>query len=112
MTGRQRPYGADLHQPDKPVEVRYPLTPEQAQGDRSAWPWLPGWVAEVCGPDEWQVCVQTPGLGRTAEGEIPEPGVADDEVFFPVCFRDSSEIREPAPEAAHLEAEAEPEAEL
>ena len=26
-------------------------------------------------------------------------------MFFPVCFRDSSEIREPPPEAAHLEVE-------
>ena len=63
MTGWQRPYGADLHQPDKRVEVRYPLTPEQAQGDRSAWPWLPGWVAEVCGPDEWQVVCKLPASG-------------------------------------------------
>jgi hypothetical protein len=101
MTTWQRLYGADLHEADKPVEVRYPLTAEQEHGDRAAWPWLPGWVAEVCGPDEWQVVVQAPGLGRTAEGEIPEPGIPDDEVLFPVCFRDSSEIREPeaAPEA-------------
>jgi len=98
MTSWQRLYGADLHQVDKPVEVRFPLTAEQEAGDREAWPWLPGWVAEVCGPDEWQVCVQAPGLGRTEEGGIPAPGVPDDELFFPVVFRDSSEIRGPQAE--------------
>ena len=35
--------------------VRYPLTPEQEQGPREAWPWLPATVEQVCGPDEWQV---------------------------------------------------------
>lgn len=99
MTTWQRLYGADLHEADKPVEVRYPLTAEQAQGDRSAWPWLPGWIAEVCGPDEWHAVVQASGLGRTEAGEIPAPGVPDDELMFPACFRDSSEIREPQPEA-------------
>ena len=98
MTTWQRLYGADLHEAGEPVEVRYPLTPEQEHGGRAAWPWLPGWVAEVCGPNEWQVVVQAPGLGRTADGEIPAPGVPGDEVLFPVCFRDSSEIREPEPE--------------
>jgi hypothetical protein len=98
MTDWQRLYGADLHQVDKQVQVRFPLTAEQEAGDRNRWPWLPGWVVEVCGPNEWQVCVQAPGMGRTAEGEIPAPGVPDDELFFPVCFRDSSEIREPQAE--------------
>jgi hypothetical protein len=99
VTTWQRLYGADLHQVDKAVEVKFPLTPEQEHGDRNAWPWLPGWVAEVCGPNEWQIVVQAPGLGRTEAGEIPGPGVPDDELFFPSCFRDASEIREPQPEA-------------
>jgi hypothetical protein len=100
MTTWERPSGADLHQVDKAVEVRFPATAEQAQqGDREAWPWLPGWIAEVCGPGEWQVVVQAPGLGHTEAGEIPAPGVPDDELFFPACFRDASEIREPQPEA-------------
>ena len=43
------------------VEARYPPTTGQEHGDREAWPWLPGWVVSVCGPDEWQVCVQAPG---------------------------------------------------
>ena len=70
------PVGAD-------VEVRYPLTKEQEQGDRAAWPWLPGWIAEVCGPDEWEVCVEDRRLAM----------VHQDEIVFPCCFRDSSELR-------------------
>ena len=38
---------------DSWVEVRYPLTGEQEHRDRPAWPWLPGWVVSICGPDEW-----------------------------------------------------------
>ncbi len=65
------------------VEVRYPLTKEQERGDRAAWPWLPGWVVSVCGPDEWKICVQTPELAMQDEGET----------VYPVCFRDASELR-------------------
>jgi len=68
---------------DSWVEVRYPLTGEQEHGDRAAWPWLPGWVVSRCGPDEWELCVQTPELVMEHEGET----------VFPVCFRDSSELR-------------------
>ena len=73
---------------DSWVEVRYPLTGEQEHGDRAAWPWLPGWVVSRCGPDEWEICVQTPELAMEHEGET----------VFPVCFRDSSELRAPAAE--------------
>jgi hypothetical protein len=68
---------------DSGVEVRYPLTPEQEHGDRDGWPWLPGWVAAQGGPDEWEICVQDPQLAKQYEGET----------VYPVCFRDSSEIR-------------------
>ena len=73
---------------DSWVEVRYPLTREQEHGDRAAWPWLPGWVVSQCGPDEWEICVQTPELAMEHEGET----------VFPVCFRDSFELRAPAAE--------------
>ena len=65
------------------VEVRYPLTGEQEHGDRDGWPWLPGWVVARCGPNEWEICVQTPELATEHEGET----------VFPVCFRASSELR-------------------
>jgi hypothetical protein len=38
---------------DSWVQIRYPLTSEQAHGDRAGWPWLPGWIVARCGPDEW-----------------------------------------------------------
>jgi hypothetical protein len=72
---------------DSWVQVRYPLTAEQERGDRTAWPWLPGWVTAECGPDEWEICVQAPELATEHDGET----------FYPTCFRDSSELR-PAPE--------------
>jgi hypothetical protein len=65
------------------VQVRFPLTREQEQADRAGWPWLPGWVVSVCGLDEWEICVQAPELATWHEGEA----------WYPVCFRDSSEIR-------------------
>ena len=43
------------------------------------------WVAARCGPDEWEICVQAPDLATWHEGEA----------WYPVCFRDSSEIRLP-----------------
>jgi hypothetical protein len=43
---------------DSPVEVRYPRTKQQEQGNRSVWPWPPGSILEQCGPDEWYVCVE------------------------------------------------------
>lgn len=64
---------------DMPVLVRFPLTDEQERGNREAWPWLAGTVLQQCGPDEWQILVEAPGL-ETADG-------------FPVCYRDASELR-------------------
>jgi hypothetical protein len=77
-----------------PVLTPYPLTPEQATPDgRPEWPWLPGWIVSQCGPDEWLICVQAPGLGRLDDDSIPPPGTPDDEMNFPCCFRDASEIK-------------------
>jgi hypothetical protein len=78
------------------VETRYPLTVEQARGPRDSWPWLPGWVAEVCGPDEWFIVVQARELAVLEDG-TPPMDTPDEELFYPGCFRESSEIR-PAPE--------------
>ena len=76
--------GKDISFPeDSWVEARYPLTSKQEHGDRAAWPWLPGWVVSVCGPDEWKICVQASELARQHEGET----------VYPVCFRDASELR-------------------
>ena len=85
---------------DSWVEVRYPLTSEQEHADRAAWPWLPGWVVSVCGPGEWEICVQAPELAIQHDGGD----------WYPTCFRDSSEIRLSEAQAG-LEWPAEPELE-
>jgi hypothetical protein len=73
----------NLYPEDTPVMVRFPRTPEETQGDREQWPWLPGTIFEQCGPDEWTVCVEAPELATAEDGEA----------CYLVCFRDASEIR-------------------
>jgi hypothetical protein len=34
---------------DSPVAVCYPRSKQEERGDRSRWPWLPGWI-----PRHWQ----------------------------------------------------------
>ena len=34
---------------ESPVEVRYPRSEQEEQGDRERWPWLPGTIVEQCG---------------------------------------------------------------
>ena len=65
------------------VETRYPLTEEQYQGDRAAWPWVAGYVLGQCGPDEWDICVDG----------APPSGYEHGEPVYPCVFRDASEIR-------------------
>jgi hypothetical protein len=80
---------------DDSVEVRFPL-PGSEQSDRTSWPWLPGTVLAVCGPDEWQVCVEVRELATLEDGRPSRRDTPDHKLFYPVCFRDSSEIRSPA----------------
>ncbi|RSM59476.1 hypothetical protein DMB66_27720 [Actinoplanes sp. ATCC 53533] len=74
------------------VGVRFPLTDEQRHGDRAGWPWVPGWIAGQCGPNEWDVVV---------EGAAPVDHDTDGGPLYPAVFRDSSEIR---PAAARSDA--------
>jgi hypothetical protein len=80
------------------VQTPYPLTPGQ-EHDRESWPWLRGWVSGVCGPDEWQIVIQHPELAQLEDGSPAPAGTPADQAFYPVCFRDSSEIRPAEPEA-------------
>jgi len=75
---------------DSPVEVRYPRSKQEENGERSAWPWLPGSIVEQCGTDEWYVCVEAPVLG---DGRSAPRGTPAEDLYHPCCFRDSSEIR-------------------
>lgn len=78
---------------DTPVEVRYPRTWREELGDRSAWSWLPGSILGQCGPDEWHVCVQAHELAALDDGTPAPAGTADEDLFYPCCFRDTSELR-------------------
>jgi hypothetical protein len=75
---------------DSPVEVRYPRS---KQGDRSKWPWLPGSILEQCGPDEWHVCVEVRELAVLRDGRKAPRSTPSRRLYYPCCFRDSSEIR-------------------
>ena len=76
-----------------PVEVRYPRSKQEERGDRSQWPWLPGSIIEQGAPDEWYVCLEARELAALEDGRPAPDSTADDDLFFPCCFRDSSEIR-------------------
>jgi hypothetical protein len=77
-------YANDGQWPDEsPVLVRFPRTEQEKNGDRAAWPWLPGTVLAQVGPDEWEVLVEDPGLAEARDGGL----------WYPVCFRDCTELR-------------------
>ena len=75
------------------VEVRFPRTPEQERDDRANWPWLPGTILEQCGPDEWRVCVEDISVAVREDGSKPTPRTPQHNLYYPLCFRDSSEIK-------------------
>ena len=79
---------------DCAVEVRYPPPGSGPADERRAdWPWLPGTIMAQCGPDEWHVVVEVRGLA-TLEDDSPAPaGTADKDLYYPACYRDSSELR-------------------
>jgi hypothetical protein len=60
-------------------------------GDRSTWAWLPGSILDQCCPDEWRVVVEAPELAEP-DTSVPNDD-AREKLLYPVCFRDSSEIR-------------------
>jgi hypothetical protein len=75
------------------VEVRHPRTPQVEQGDRSVWPWLPATILSQVGSDEWHVIVQPRELGTLEDGSPPPAGAADEDLYYPACYRGASEIR-------------------
>ena len=87
---------------DSRLEVRYPRTRQEEQGDRSAWPWLPGTIERQCGPDEWLVCVEDRDVAVLRDGRRAPRNTASRNLYYPMCYRDSSEIRRPAPAAPKL----------
>ena len=78
---------------DMAVEVRYPRTKQEEQGDRGNWPWLPGTIVQQCGPDEWQVCVEDMSVAVRKDGSKPTSRTPQRNLYYPLCFRDASEIK-------------------
>ncbi len=77
---------------ESPVEVRYPRSKQEEQGDRARWPWLPGSIVGRCGPDEWNVCIEVASWPCRATAGASR-GTASRNLYYPGCLRDSSEIR-------------------
>jgi hypothetical protein len=76
----------DSRFPDgSPIEIRFPRTEREEKGDRSAWPWLPGSILEQC--------VEVRELARLEDGRRAPRGTPERSLYYPCCFRDSSEIR-------------------
>ncbi len=81
---------------DTPVMVRYPRTTEEKQGDRAAWPWLPGSIVQQVGPDEYQVVVEDMAVAVRKDGSKATPKTPRHNLYYlyyPMCYRDSSEIK-------------------
>ena len=76
---------------DSPVLVRYPRNRQAELGDRAEWPWLPGSILGQCGPDEWHTCVEARELATLDDGSPAPAGMADEDLFYPCCFRAASE---------------------
>lgn len=82
------------------VAVRYPAPgalpvrlPGTGLEDRAAWPWLPGTILAQCGPEEWRVAVEVRELATLGNGTPAPEDTADEDLYYPVCFRNPDELR-------------------
>jgi hypothetical protein len=75
------------------VLVRYPAPGMTHETPRESWPWLPGMIENQCGPDEWLVTVYDRTLAVLEDGSPAPDGTPGEDMFFPQCFRDSSELK-------------------
>lgn len=91
-------YENDGRFPDESeVQVRFP-GPEDPQGDRELWSWLSGTIEQQCGPDEWLVTIEDRSVATQQDGSPAPEGTAEDDLWHPACYRDSSELRQPEAE--------------
>jgi hypothetical protein len=65
----------------------------QSQFSTVADTWLPGSILEQCGPDEWHVCVEVRELAVLRDGRKAPRGTPSRNLYYPCCFRGSTEIR-------------------
>ena len=59
---------------------------------RETGPWMPGTIEEVCGPDEWLVAVLDRDVATLEDGSTAPTDADEEDVFYPMAFRDHSEI--------------------
>jgi len=85
------------------VQARYPDPARRLSGDRDAWPWLDATVERQCGPDEWLVIIEDRRLAELEDGTPAPAGTPDEHLLFPMCFRESAELRQAGP-GQHREA--------
>jgi hypothetical protein len=91
-------YANDGQWPDETaVLVRFPRDKREEDGDRAAWPWLPGTVLQQVGEDEWQVCVEDMAVAVREDGSRPTPRTPPHRLYYPCCYRDGSELRRRPP---------------
>ena len=74
------------------VLTPFPITDEEIAGGRDSWPWVTATVNAQVGDDEWELVI-------TAEEAVTDD---DGTPYYPVVFRDSSEIRLPDPGVEEL----------
>jgi hypothetical protein len=88
-------YDNDGRFPDgAPVQARYPATGRMSSSDRDAWPWLNATVEQQCGPDEWLVTIEDRRVAELEDGTPAPASTPDDQLLFPMCFRDARELRQ------------------
>jgi hypothetical protein len=75
------------------VLTPFPLRSMTAETPRESWPWITGVIEQQCGPDEWQVTITDRSMAELEDGTAAADGTPEEEVFYPGCFRDASEIR-------------------
>ena len=78
---------------DSPVWVWYPPDASTPCPPRETWAWLPGSVLEQSTSSEWQIVVEVRELATLQDGSPAPAGTPDKDLYYPICFRDDSEIR-------------------
>lgn len=75
------------------VLTRYPAPDMTHETPRESWPWWVATIEQQCGPDEWQLMVWGRELAELEDGSPAPEGTPEDELLYPLCFRDQEEIR-------------------
>ena len=75
------------------VLTRYPLPSMTPETPRGSWPWWVATIEQQCGHDEWQLLIWGRELATLEDGSPAPEGTDEDDLLYPLAFRDYSEIR-------------------